>query len=146
MNMGEYYSQYKSHLQKHNLEQVLINANNCLFDAYLRGRFDIVPRIATDFDTKFIETLDNNTLENYFLSTKLLDEHFMLYSASNTVRFQCVYLYRSQEQYAFAVHYLNKLMMKRQLHLIHKERIRLLSNEGTNDGSYRPVAYNYKKR
>ena len=51
-------------------------------------------------------------------------------------------LCRSQEQYELAVHYLNWLMMNEQRHMLHKDRIRLLRNEGTNDGSYEKVNYN----
>ena len=98
--------------------------------------------VENNFDRIFIRTLDFNTEENYVIARKILNEHFESNSPTNTILYQCPYLSRSQEQYDNAVHYLNKLMMNEQRRVIPKDRITMIRNDGTNDGSYRNVKYN----
>ncbi len=154
--MGKYNGNYHMHLSTHNLLEQMNNLHWMTYAA-LAERRDLQWMASAalaerreeelcwaenDFDRKLICTLDYNTEENYFRARQILNEHFVSHSPSNTLLYQCPYLSRLQEQYNDAIHYLNRLMMNDQQHVIPKDRIPMLRNDGTNDGSYRRVKYN----
>ena len=95
-----------------------------------------------DYDWKLLDTFDVNTEHGYKHSCTLLNQHFIYCGHTNTF----VYYSHSQEQYSDAVHYLNKRMMDGQQYRIHRERIRLSSNGGTNNGWFVGVKYNEEER